>query len=57
MIKLDPDDRVYAPGSSDPEPCAWFARCTNLAIGLEPHPVLGAVPICGRCHDRVEAMK
>jgi len=30
--------------------CAWFARCTNPATGTTPHPVLGSVPTCDRCH-------
>lgn len=29
--------------------CAWFALCDNTATALEPHPVLGPVPICNRC--------
>ena len=29
--------------------CAWFARCSHVATSLEPHPILGEVPICERC--------
>lgn len=29
--------------------CEWFAMCTNTADRLVAHPVLGAVPSCGRC--------
>ena len=33
--------------------CAWFASCRNPADRLEQHPVLGAVPACDRCLERV----
>jgi hypothetical protein len=33
--------------------CEWFARCTNEAAGLAPHPILTAVPICWRCASRM----
>ena len=29
--------------------CRWFVKCENVAIGLAPHPVFTAVPICYRC--------
>ena len=32
------------------EACAWFAGCTNEATGKTPHPVLGPVATCDRCH-------
>jgi hypothetical protein len=32
--------------------CEWFLNCQNEAIGMTPHPVLGAVPICWRCASR-----
>lgn len=35
--------------------CEWFALCTNPATDTEPHPVLGAVPICERCKGRARA--
>jgi hypothetical protein len=31
--------------------CEWFLLCTNPATGHTPHPVLGAVPTCNRCHQ------
>ncbi len=34
--------------------CEWFARCTNEAVGEMPHPILGGVPICERCAEKVE---
>ena len=33
--------------------CQWFALCVNDAETTEEHPVLGSVPICGRCLNRV----
>jgi hypothetical protein len=35
---------------SEVEVCAWFAYCENPATGVTPHPVLGDVPTCDRCH-------
>jgi hypothetical protein len=32
--------------------CQWFALCTNEATRVEPHPILGDVPICDRCAVR-----
>lgn len=31
--------------------CEWFARCKNPATGTTPHPTLGKVPTCDRCHE------
>jgi len=36
-------------------PCRWFALCTNPATTLEPHPILGTVPICDRCAAKVKS--
>lgn len=33
--------------------CSWFALCTNTATKLRSQPVLGDVPICDRCDDKV----
>jgi hypothetical protein len=38
--------------------CEWFPKCTNPATAERAHPLLGSVPICGRCAaqtDRIEA--
>lgn len=34
--------------------CQWFALCTNVATHVESHPVLGDVPTCDRCADRLQ---
>lgn len=33
--------------------CNWFALCPNPADGRVDHPVLGAVPTCKRCADKL----
>lgn len=33
--------------------CQWFALCDNPAMTTLAHPVLGDVPICNRCKDKV----
>jgi hypothetical protein len=40
-----------------PVACTWFALCENVAVTTEPHPVLGAVPICQRCLDKVQRLR
>jgi len=37
--------------------CRWFARCDNIAVTTEPHPILGAVPICQRCVNKLKQIK
>lgn len=34
--------------------CEWFAKCTNEAAGLAPHPILTAVPICWSCASKMD---
>jgi hypothetical protein len=33
--------------------CEWFALCARQADGYAVHPIIGAVPICQRCGDRM----
>ena len=33
--------------------CEWFALCTKPAAGTVAHPILGDVPICERCAERM----
>ena len=37
--------------------CRWFLLCDNPAVTTEPHPVLGDVPICQRCADKLKRLK
>lgn len=37
--------------------CEWFALCDRPATVLVPHPVLGQVPTCDRCADRVARLR
>lgn len=39
--------------SSEAETCEWFALCPNPADGTVSHPVLGDVPTCTRCADKL----
>jgi hypothetical protein len=36
------------------ETCQWFLRCGRRATGVTPHPVLGEVFSCDRCHERAQ---
>lgn len=38
-----------AGGELLPVQCGWFALCVEPADWLEPHVILGDVPICSRC--------
>ncbi|MEU6267708.1 hypothetical protein [Saccharopolyspora shandongensis] len=32
--------------------CEWFAMCDREATTTRAHPILGEVPICGRCDSK-----
>lgn len=34
--------------------CEWFALCANDAEGAVMHPILGPVPTCRRCADKMD---
>lgn len=34
--------------------CRWFARCDRLADGVVRHPILGDVPTCSRCAEKLD---
>lgn len=34
--------------------CEYFALCTRKADGYVVNPILGRVPTCQRCADRME---
>ena len=37
--------------------CQWFIMCLNPATGVEPHPILGEVPICTRCKKKIDSIQ
>lgn len=37
--------------------CRQFYLCMNVAVGTLPHPILGDVPSCQRCADKLEAIR
>lgn len=37
--------------------CEWFAMCTNPATMTRSHPILGQVPICKRCDDKMNKIE
>lgn len=37
-------------------PCQWFLQCFNKPAGTARHPILGDVPICHRCLERMAAI-
>lgn len=34
--------------------CDWFLLCENPPDGMVAHPVLGEVPTCRRCAERLD---
>lgn len=38
-------------------PCAVFALCDRQAVTTIPHPILGPVPACQRCADKIESIE
>lgn len=36
--------------------CRWFLMCRNKAVKVRPHVILGQVPICKRCDDKMEVL-
>lgn len=41
------------PPAKVPTQCAWFVGCQNAADGIVVHPILGDVPTCQRCTDKL----
>lgn len=58
-MTLKPEARVYAENEADnakPEPCQWFALCSNPANGLRDGGPRGQVPICCSCDKKAAAL-
>ena len=36
--------------------CEWFTLCFNEATTTRSHPILGDVPICQRCQDKMDRL-
>jgi hypothetical protein len=56
---IQTDDGVFTEdddGNPVPVPCQWFALCENVATTTRNHPILGDVPICTRCDEKVERL-
>jgi hypothetical protein len=34
--------------------CRWFALCDHPAVGVIKHPILGLVPCCQRCAEKLD---
>jgi len=34
--------------------CQYFARCVRQAVGLVRNPMVGDVPTCAECAERME---
>jgi hypothetical protein len=50
------DELHRAASPKAPGTCAWFLLCENPATTTMPHPILGDVPCCQRCADKVERL-
>lgn len=36
--------------------CEWFALCTRKATRTRSHPILGDVPICKECDEKMDRL-
>ena len=52
-------DAFYVGGCNNvfAEKCQWFALCENPPTTTLPHPVLGNVPCCNRCADKITRLQ
>jgi hypothetical protein len=53
-VNLPPPDDVCTCHCHQRGICRWFALCDHEAVGTVPHPVLGDVPACQRCVDKLD---
>jgi len=45
------------PQEGGPYRCEYFALCDHDAMVLIPNPILGVVPTCDRCAQRIARME
>ena len=52
---MQPNGGTVMTVSETPEPvrCEWFALCPNEATTTVSHPILGDVPVCDRCVEKL----
>ena len=46
----------FDPRNKKSDDCQWFALCENKAVTVEPHPIIGEVPICQRCKNKYDRL-
>jgi len=44
---------TVGPQAGQAPTCRWFALCDHPAAGTVAHPILGPVPTCTRCTNRL----
>lgn len=49
-LEFNADGDLFDTADGELVGCHWFARCDRNARGTTPHPVLGDLPTCDRCH-------
>jgi hypothetical protein len=50
-------DVLWQDAAPDTPPCSWFAKCSHAATHYRQHPILGDVPICNRCANKIEKIE
>jgi hypothetical protein len=37
--------------------CRWFLKCRRPAVTTKSHPLLGEVPICRECDEKIKRLE